>query len=54
MQVFRLADLSKRKPEIQASHICLHELQKINEKLVMTSHFDLTWFYDVIMRNSVF
>ena len=30
------------------------ELWKINEKLVMTSQFDLTRFYDVIICNSVF
>ena len=24
------------------------------EKLAMTSQFDLTWFYDVIIRSSVF
>ena len=24
------------------------------EKLTLTSQFDLTWFYDVIIRNSVF
>ena len=30
------------------------ELRKINERLSMTSQFDLTRFYDVIMRNSVF
>ena len=24
------------------------------EKLALTSQFDLTWFYDVIIRNSVF
>ena len=30
------------------------KLRKINEKLAMTSQFNLTWFYDVIMRNSVF
>ena len=30
------------------------ELRKINKKIAMTSQFDLIWFYDVIMRNSVF
>ena len=30
------------------------ELRKINEKLTMTSRFDLTRFYDVIIRNSGF
>ena len=30
------------------------ELGKINEKLAMTSQFDLTQFYDIIIRNSVF
>ena len=30
------------------------ELQKINGKLAMTSQFDLTRFYDVIIRISVF
>ena len=30
------------------------ELRKINEKLAMASRFDLTRFYDVIMRDSVF
>ena len=30
------------------------ELRKLNEKLAMTLQFDLTRFYDVIVRNSVF
>ena len=30
------------------------ELRKIDEKLAMTLQFDLTRFYDVIVRNSVF
>ena len=30
------------------------KLWKINEKLAMTSQFDLTRFYDVTMRNSIF
>ena len=30
------------------------KLRKINEKLAMTSQFDLAGFYDVIMHNSVF
>ena len=30
------------------------ELQKIYEKLAMTSQFDLTRLYDVIMRNLLF
>ena len=32
----------------------ISELRKINDKLAMTSQIDLTRFYDVIMRNSVF
>ena len=32
----------------------ISELRKINDKLAMTSLIDLTRFYDVIMRNSVF
>ena len=30
------------------------ELRKIDEKLAMTSQFDLTWFHDVMMCNSAF
>ena len=30
------------------------ELRKIDEKLAMTSQFDLTRFYHVMMRNSAF
>ena len=30
------------------------ELRKINEKLVLTSQFDLTQIYDVVIHNSVF
>ena len=29
------------------------ELRKINEKLALASQFDLTMFYNVIIRNSV-
>ena len=30
------------------------ELRRINEKLALTSQFDLSRFYNVIIRNSVF
>ena len=34
-------------------HRKFEKLRKINEKLAMESQFDLTRFYDVILRNSV-
>ena len=43
--------------ELSISEILLFknpELRKINENLAITSQFDLTRFYDVIIRNSVF
>ena len=45
-------------PELHDSEIFFFiknsELRLIIEKLAMTSQFDLNWFYDVIIRYSVF